>query len=62
MKIDLNDTQLRDIQGCLLIRITTTEQNYEKQYKQKGVNFDKNSIIKRYLETFDVIAKARGML
>ena len=62
MKIDLNDTQLRDIQGCLLMGITTTEQNHEKQSKQKGVNFDKNSIIKRYLETFDVIAKARDML
>ena len=62
MKIDLNDTQLRDIQGCLLMGITTTEQNHEIQSKQKGVNFDKNSIIKRYLETFDFIAKARGML
>ena len=62
MKIDLNDTQLRDIQGCLLMGITTTEQNHEIQSKQKGVNFDKNSIIKRYLETFDVIAKARDML
>ena len=62
MNIDLSDTQLRDIQGCLLMAITTTEQNHEKQSKQKGVNFDKKSIIKRYLETFDVIAKARGML
>ena len=62
MKIDLNDTQLRDIQGCLLMGITTTEQNHEIQSKQKGVNFDKKSIIKRYLETFDVIAKARDML
>ena len=42
--------------------ITTTEQNHEIQSKQKGVNFDKNSIIKRYLETFDFLAKARGML
>ena len=62
MKIDLSDSQLRDIQGCLLMAITTTEQNHEIQSKQKGVNFDKNSIIKRYLETFDVIAKARDML
>ena len=62
MNIDLSDTQLRDIQGCLLMAITTTEQNHEIQSKQKGVNFDKKSIIKRYLETFDVIAKARDML
>ena len=61
MKIDLSDTQLRDIQGCLLMAITTTEQNHEIQSKQKGVNFDKNSIIKRYLETFDLLAKTRGM-
>ena len=62
MKIELTDLQWRDVQTALLMAITTTEENHEKCKKHKGVNFDKEAIIKRYLETFDVIAKARGML
>ena len=62
MKIELSDLQWRDVQTALLMAISTTEENYEKCKKHKGVNFEKYPLMKRYLETHDVIAKARGML
>ena len=55
MKIHLTDTQWRDIQICLLEAI----RNSAKDGKKPDLDCVLN---KRYLETFDFIAKARGML
>ena len=51
MKIDLTETQWRDIEICLLMGISFTE-------KHSSIKFKENPLITRYLKTYDQIAEA----
>ena len=48
MKIDLTETQWSDIKVCLLMAISHTE-------KSSSIKFEDNPLIKRYLQTHDLI-------
>ena len=52
MKIDLTDTQWRDIQLCLLAAISNSKGNNAKIYLD-------NPLIARFYKTHDQIAKQR---
>ena len=52
MKLDLTDTQWRDIQLCLLAAISHSKGGNAKIYLDEPLN-------KRYLKTYDQIDEAR---